>query len=287
MRLALLLFIFLASLVLEIQLVSSQEQGATFTYPAKSVSGNGQTCPLDEERERVRNQINGEIRMLLQNVFPTCGGDGWTRVAYLNMADPTQNCPAAWREYFQMRSCGRRNGGQTCDAVTYDTLGIEYTRVCGRVRGYQYGHTDAFWSYNNSPDRLVHFDGVIVTYGPQENHIWTFAAGQDEVTNDTTVCPCANPNNPTPINVPPYIGNNYFCEAGTEIWRDYIFYANDALWDGQGCGPNSNCCKFNNPPWFNVELPAPTTDDIVVKICGTDTITREDVAVELLELYVQ
>ena len=35
---------------------------------------------------------------------------GWSRVAYLNMADPTHQCPPAWREFTEpVRTCGRTN----------------------------------------------------------------------------------------------------------------------------------------------------------------------------------
>ena len=34
---------------------------------------------------------------------------------------------------------------------------------------------------------------------------------------------------------------------------------NDPLWDGEGCGPTSICCDFNNPPWFCKTLPQPTS----------------------------
>ena len=35
---------------------------------------------------------------------------GWSRVAYLNMADPTHQCPPVWREITEpVRTCGRTN----------------------------------------------------------------------------------------------------------------------------------------------------------------------------------
>ena len=38
-----------------------------------------------------------------------CGAGEWHHVAYLNMTDPSQQCPPAWREYNypQFRACGR------------------------------------------------------------------------------------------------------------------------------------------------------------------------------------
>ena len=43
----------------------------------------------------------------------------------------------------------------------------------------------------------------------------------------------------------------------------------------------------NTPPWFSVQLPAPTNDKIQVSICGDQSTTDEDTPVELIEIYVQ
>jgi len=65
------------------------------------------------------------------------------------------------------------------------------------------------------------------------------------------------------------------------------FYPNgDRLWDGEGCGPSSTCCTFNNPPWFCKQLPQTTTDDMEVRICANYPINNEDIPVELIEIYV-
>ena len=60
------------------------------------------------------------------------------------------------------------------------------------------------------------------------------------------------------ISIPSYVDNDYFCEIGVppgQPWNDNTFYVNDTLWDGEGCGPISTCCTFNNPPWFCKQLP--------------------------------
>ena len=41
------------------------------------------------------------------------------------------------------------------------------------------------------------------------------------------------------------------------------------------------------PPWFSVQLPAPTTDMIEVSICADESTDNEDTPIELLEIYVQ
>jgi hypothetical protein len=120
---------------------------------------------------------------------------------------------------------------------------------------------------------------------PQDKHIWTFAGARDEVSG---YCPCDNTSRQSRAPPPAFVGNDYFCDAGNTTYAGLIFYADNPLWDGAGCGPQSTCCSFNNPPWFYKQLPQPTTDDINIRVC-TDgqPVTNEDVAIEVIEIYVQ
>ena len=133
-------------------------------------------------------------------------------------------------------------------------------------------------------------DGLSVTHGQPGNrtHIWTFAVGIDEVQANDWVCPCVNPDNIALV--PSYVAANYFCESGVPYPDAFthVFYPDDPLWDGDGCGPNSDCCSFNSPPWFTVELPTPTTDDIEVRNCGDQGAPDiEDVGLEFIEFYIR
>ena len=90
--------------------------------------------------------------------------------------------------------------------------------------------------------------------------------------------------------VPSFVGNDYFCESGDlNLTYTFSFYANDPLWDGQGCR-SSSCCELSyppgvTPPWFCKQLPQlqTTTNDIEVRICGDE---GEDTPLELIELYI-
>ncbi len=116
--------------------------------------------------------------------------------------------------------------------------------------------------------------------------IWTFANAVDETRSNGNVCPCTRPDlNYTGV-IPPFIGQDYFCETGSRQERRFIFYPDDPLWDGQGCGGPSTCCEFNNPPWFCKQLPQPTTDDIELRLCSDERISNEDIPIELVEIYV-
>ena len=79
------------------------------------------------------------------------------------------------------RLCGRtRSSGGSCDSVTYSTFGVNYSRVCGRVIGYQSRVPDAF-DYPSQTIKGYYVDGISLTHGPpgSRQHIWTFAAAWD------------------------------------------------------------------------------------------------------------
>ncbi len=116
-------------------------------------------------------------------------------------------------------------------------------------------------------------------------HLFTNAL--DETQSDGEVCPCTSPDLPYTGVVPPFIGQDYFCETGSRQAFNNIFYPDDSLWDGQGCGGTSACCEFNNPPWFCKQLPQPTTDNIELRICGNEDVRNEDTPIELVEMYVR
>ena len=262
---------------------------AAINYPTQVLDGD--QCASDVWKA----SSDGEIRKILQLSglpqvkttqmdFP-CGGPGWTRIVFLNMSDPTHECPDAWYEHIDPRRvCGRQpqDSGSSCDTLTLSVYGMQYSRVCGRAIGYPNGTVEAFYVYNNNPTGLLstlegpYVDGISITHGypPPRTHIWTFAAGRSETYNNTYECPCRGQSRAVS---PPFVGNNYFCEAGS--W-------DDPLWDGDGCRL-SMCCSFNSPPWFNIQLPEPTTNNIDVRICGSTIARYEDTPIELLELYIQ
>ena len=162
--------------------------------------------------------------------------------------------------------------------------------ACGRVIGYQYGSTDAFHRGGTSADSR-YVDGVSLTHGHPRQHIWTFVAAQNEVgSSPSSNCPCTNTNRAAQATPSPaFVGNNYFCDTGSEERHQKIFYGDDPLWDGAGCGPLNTCCSFNTPPWFYKQLPHPTTDNIEMRVCtdGNSDDTNENVAIEIIDMYVQ
>ena len=225
----------------------------------------------------------------------SCGGTGgWRRVVYLDMTDPHTTCPSGWNMTgCSQRTCRRNStGSRTCDSATFPVSGGEYSRVCGRIRAYQWGATAAFYSYHIRQVTTIdgaYACGVSVSHGTPRNHIWTFVAGRSESNPKwTVVFPC---DATRPLRIPPFVGNDYFCESGVNRpWYSgprYILHSNDTLWDGEDCLRSSTCCSQRNPPYFTKQLPTTTTDDIEARICLYYPLQSVNLAVELVELYVQ
>ena len=218
----------------------------------------------------------------------TCGGTGgWRRVVYLDMTDPSTTCPSGWQlTGHSKRTCERvSTQSPDCDSVTFPVSGGQYSRVCGRIKAYQNEHTDAFEAYHDGDVTTIdgaYVAGVSITHGSPRNHIWTFAAGASEAQPTwADACPC---DASITIRVPPFVGNDYFCESGANAASPGVFFPNDPLWDGQNCASSSTCCSFNTPPYFVKQISIPTSDDIEVRLCDLD---GQDSPVELIELYVQ
>ena len=212
------------------------------------------------------------------------------RAAYLDMTDSTHHCPTGFRLTSRSkRSCERiTRPGST--GLTFAVKSIKYSKVCGKVSAYQYGSPEAFSPYYSNRALTVdgnYVDGVSITHGHPRRHIWTFAATLDEQHADPYSCPCTKTNTTYTGVVPPFVGNDYFCDSASRNRWQSRFYPDDPLWDGSGCGPTSSCCSFNSPPWFCKELPQSTTDDIEVRVYTDWIFSNEDVTIEAIELYIQ
>ena len=277
---------------------TAQEQDSwPVNVPQVTIEGrNAGTCPSAAVTEQAINSTKETIRSILRDTVvelpnpdnPStcpCGGPGlWHKIVHLDMNDPDQQCPSNWSLITTpVRACGR-SSSPGCDSAVFPSNGFSYSRVCGRIKAFQQGSTDGL---NNPLAGLEgpYVDGVSLTHGAagSRQHIWTFIAAHDD-NSIASSCPCSNTN---ANQIPSYIGSNYFCDTGnpgpdrilTEIYHD------DPLWDGEGCGPTSTCCQFNNPPWFCTTLPQPTTDDIELRICCDQDTSDEDVFIQLVDMY--
>ena len=149
-------------------------------------------CPSAEAIERARNELhqiaNSIILAATGHQLHTCNGTpGWRRIAFINMTDTSYNCPTGLNlTSYSKRTCGRSHTQGGCSSTTFSVGGLPYSRVCGRIRGYQFGGSDAFYNSTQGIDSY-YVDGVSLTHGGagSRQHIWTFAAGRTESEADT------------------------------------------------------------------------------------------------------
>ena len=212
------------------------------------------------------------------------------QVVKLDMRNSNHQCPpgTTLRTDLPRRLCGigARQDGEYCSSTDFNTYGIEYSQVCGKIIGYQDRGPDAF-DQAQMPVAIDggYVEGISLTHGNNpRKHIWTFAAALDEVQAGRNICPCTN-RNYAATQPPSFVGNDYFCDTGSEgLWQP-ILYVDDPLWDGAGCGPSNDFCDLNNPPWFRKQLSLATADDIEMRFCHSPSPTDEDTPVEIIEIY--
>jgi len=250
--------------------------------PATYIDTSDDACPSSTP---VEQEATRKTKNMLQSKFwfrsCECGGPGWEKVAYYDFSQ--QQCPPGFtRGYgpWNNVSChpNTNNKNYACGlgynaSITLPVEGRSYSSVCGKISGH--GDGVAFSNSYRCTTSLEnsYVEGVSLTHGLPGNrtHIWTFAAAApDGDTHSPTSwrCPCSNSYLKWPHTIPDYVGRDYFCDTDTQYtvqdWnvRDW----NNSLWDGQGCGPTSSCCEFNQPPYFCKHLNYTTSDDLEIRL---------------------
>ncbi|CAI8023300.1 hypothetical protein GBAR_LOCUS13614 [Geodia barretti] len=269
--------------------------GSNSNFPAASCKEILQLAPQSPSGLYWLSGTNNRPRQMNCDMERSCKGvaEGWMRVASIDMTDTSSTCPSGLRTLTSPRRlCARNIEVRGCSSVVLPVQGVEYSQVCGKIIGYQDKTPDGFHQriIGHNTIESYYVDGISITHGDNpRKHIWTFVAAlHEDDTIPNSVCPCTNTRNtPPPPDVPSFVGNDYFCDTGSENFYKYIFYGDDPLWDGAGCGPNSTCCDWNSPPWFRKEISPQTSNDIEVRLCVDEARTNEDINFETLEIYVQ
>ena len=275
--------------------------GFSFAVPTRISSYTTKTVeecsilPIDNITEEVHVLIRDKVNPALNSAFGSpcnCGGPEWTRVADLNMADTSETCPPNWQFKTTPNSIrGCENPSAGCHSASFP-VDQTYSEVCGRIDAIQFGIPEALDNYIqlNYSIEQGYIDGISLTHGSQGSrmHIWSFLEALSErPTIARVICPCTNVNESWPYSFPSFIGNNYFCDTGNKGPDEAVYFTDDPLWNGQGCGPTSTCCQENNPPWFCAKLPSPASNDLEARICTNAQTTNENVLVTKIELYIK
>jgi len=185
-----------------------------------------------------------------------CDSKGWTSIALVYMSSGAKTCPGDLR---LISSPKHTCGGLTtpgCASAKFSTYDISYSQVYGRLKGYQVGHTNAFGPYaHDSGNADLVIDGVLISHGKTQKHIWlAYAVGFEKVPlstinngNTNSFCPCTDHR----FNgiIPPFIGNDYYCSGVDSNPVEGTFYTTP-LWTGEGCTPPNFCCSHSEMPWF-------------------------------------
>ena len=152
----------------------------SFQNPATSCANLPQGSPSGNYWIQNPSTGNATLQYCDNTTRCSCSAGGWMRVANLDMTDQNHQCPSGFRNVASPRhSCGRPSS-TTCVSTTFPVNGVEYSRVYGRVIGYQYGDPNAF---RDGPNPRVidnlYVEGVSLTHSSSPwKHIWTFRAGE-------------------------------------------------------------------------------------------------------------
>ena len=209
----------------------------------------------------------GVLRRVYCDLTRTFGGNttGWMRIAELDV----NNCPSGMRTGVvnNNTTCEVSEDKAGCTEILYPSFNIEYTLITGKIRAYQLRSVDGFKNVpplinlrphipsNNSNISSNYLDGISITSNGL--HVWSFAAGCDCITDK-----------------PSFIRDDFTCGGREGI----VAHPPEYLWESQKCDTNST--------WFYKELP-PTTADISVRVCRDQARSDEDLALTVLELYIQ
>ena len=269
------------------------------------------TAQLEELQETVEGKK--EIADAVSEFCHPCGGGGWTRVVYYDFREPDVTCPGGFTasEPDRPHACLTTEGAATGQGASSDTILSftppgPYSSVCGRIAAYQVGAPQAFRNFavGSMSINQPYMSGISLTRGgtldgtpaAEATHIWSFAAGFSQNQGSfqsTTRCPCDGGDDP-----PPFVGEDYFCEsaitvatgADPNIPVDHFtgqFLSGNILWDGLGCIDTSDCCSRIDHPYFVKHLGVPLSDDIEMRVLYSATAAEENLAIELIEIYVQ
>ena len=235
----------------------------------------------------VSGAVGVYCEMSTNNKFGQSGG--WMRIANVDMTNNHSQCPPGlvYNVTEGRRLCRKPSLAPGCSSTTFSTQGVEYSKVCGKVIGYQYYKTNGFGPSRYTPGiNETYVDGVSITYGSPRQHVWTLAAARDEASMPYTDCPCIKSSHSFTGVIPSFVGNDYYCETGSRSRRQQRYYFDDPLWDGKGCGSGNTCCDRGGP-WFCKQLPQPTQDDIEMRVYTNSVASDEDTVLEQIELYIQ
>ena len=178
------------------------------------------------------------------------------RVAELDL----DNCPTGLKSqlFNGTHACVVNEDAPGCTSVLYSSFSIQYSKICGKIRGYTFGTVTGLRDKQSSNITDNYLDGVSLT--SNGNHIWSFVADGN--------CDCGN--------VPSFIGNDWTCDGAVCNERKFC---DNLIWNTTSCGESS--------PWFLKNLSDSASADIEMRVCRDEHRHNEDIPISTIELFVQ
>ena len=205
--------------------------GLTPSHPATSCMEILQLAPQSPSEPYWIRANEHDARHMYCDMERSCNGvaGGWMKVISVDMTQVNSTCPDGLRTLQNPQPlCAMNNDNRGCSSTVFPVQGVQYSRVCGKIIGYQQKSPDAFYVYNHGGQTTIdsnYVDGISLTHGSPRKHIWTFAAALHEYnSHQDNVCPCTNTRNSQHVTIPPFVGHDYFCDTGSENEFRYIFY---------------------------------------------------------------
>ena len=105
---------------------------------------------------------SGPIGVWCEMDNPNLLPGGWMRVAMINMSSNSSFCPRGLSfTNTPMRLCRKTITTAGCSTAFIDVHDTNYSKICGRVKGYQFHTPEAFYAYSydtrTSKSLLSHF----------------------------------------------------------------------------------------------------------------------------------
>ena len=240
-----------------------------------------------------------------------CGSKGWEKFYFLDFLKNTSHlCPGNFRKsYYPLNTSRSRivekperkyyceatvDAGCTTAKLNLDDT--QYTEICAKIGGYQYGHPTAFKPYHKRHNK-VFMDGVYFSYGKEPKYLWGYAVGSykqrhKRLTNIigydiNNMCPDVHPD--YNVRIPVFVKNYFYCDSGAydndKNDTSKFFYEN-RLFEGENCElPNYSCMQGG--PWFHRKLPTYFKDYIELSSCNDARVAEKDLRMDNIEIYLR
>ena len=120
-------------------------------YSVKSCSLIRELQPCSPSGFYFIDTQSGPIAVWCEMDNPNLMPGGWMRVAMINMSTNSSFCPRGLSfTDTPLRLCRKKLEAAGCSSAYIDIHDIDYSKICGRVKGYQFHTPEAFYAYTAS-----------------------------------------------------------------------------------------------------------------------------------------